>query len=197
MKYLNRIALAMLFVMGSVVAHAQVETSVPFMKKNKGPETAPGITMDCDIAPEKLQAALDEHFKDESKIKGRKVSKDLYEYEGAHLTAVSTQSIDYYFRLQDEGKKKDPQTRFSMVMSYGNDNFLSSTNDNDREIESAKTFMEDIYERAQQMDWDDQLEEMEKRKEDLAKQKKDLDEQIQQNEEQMKLLDGKRKGIKN
>lgn len=114
--------------------------------------TAPGVAIEVKGEPETILARIDETFRDQ-KPKVRKLAKGMVKYEAVALSEVSSRTLDYYFK--SEVPKNGPK-RIVMVMSLGNDNFISPMNNGntrtaETEVEAAKRFLKRMVGQANQI----------------------------------------------
>lgn len=84
------------------------------------------------------QDALDNKLKAEG-LKSSKNAKGWSLYEGAVLSKISDTKMDYYFKVEQNGKNKEESLVY-IALSKGYGNFVDANSDRDL-IEKAKSFL--------------------------------------------------------
>ncbi|MGQ3015256.1 MAG: hypothetical protein ACT6QS_16205 [Flavobacteriales bacterium] len=98
----------------------------------------PAVQITIKNTPKTTQEALDNKLKAEG-LKGAKSVKGWSLYEGALFSKISDTKMDYYFKVEQNGKiKEESLVYISMSKGYGN--FVDGNADRDL-IEKAKGFL--------------------------------------------------------
>jgi len=98
----------------------------------------PAVQITIRNSPKTTQDALDSKLKSEG-LKSSKNVKGWSLYEGALLSKVSDTKMDYYFKVEQNGKNKEESLVY-LSLSKGYGNFVDSNSDRDL-IEKAKGFL--------------------------------------------------------
>ncbi len=94
-----------------------------------GKEQIKGFTINIyDNSPEIVEGALVDKFETQYKLKGSK-KKGYHVYENQTCDAFGDARYDIYFTTAEVGKKKDKTTQVILVVSTGNLNCITFTND--------------------------------------------------------------------
>ena len=116
--------LALVFVLGSLSAQKVNETVTMF-----GKDQLTGFTTNITQAtPEIVGQALANKFEKEFSLKGSK-KKGYYVYLNQPCSAFGEARYDLYFTTAEVGKKKNKSTQVTLVVSTGNQNCVSFSND--------------------------------------------------------------------
>lgn len=123
MKKIVLTAFAMLFAFSVLNAQQVQEQQVPYEKG-----TASGYAITTNYSAEIMNGAIQQKW---VKDAGMKVAKyDGYQYFAAQqFPEISTQNLDVYVKAEESGKKKNKVTTVTMLVSTGNNNFISSGTD--------------------------------------------------------------------
>lgn len=186
MKNINILIVAILLSISPLAAQQAVEGSYPFMRKMA--ENANGIRISLKGTEESVTQAIQEKFAAYTKVKAKKVKKDLYVFESAIIPDISEKEVNYYYRVIPDGKRATVE----LFLSPGNNNFWDSDKFYD-EMRAARQMLEGMDEGVEiaqlQMDIESKKEEVEdviKRQEQLVKEEEKMMKQIQKLEEQLK-----------
>jgi len=98
----------------------------------------PAVQITIKNSPKTTQEALDNKLKAEG-LKSSKNVKGWSLYEGALLSRISDTKMDYYFKVEQNGKNKEESLVY-VSMSKGYGNFVDANSDRDL-IEKAKAFL--------------------------------------------------------
>ena len=128
---------ATLFAM-AFLANAQVPTeqTITFEKK-----AVQGVTVVVDgYTVDVVAEALKNRFEKTSSLKGKKGKSGYYNYLNQTFLDFSPKNLDIYTLVEVDGKRKSGQVAVSILVSTGNQNFISSTNDAET-FEKVKRFL--------------------------------------------------------
>ena len=128
---------ATLFVI-AFLAKAQVPTeqTITFEKK-----AVQGVTVVVDgYSVDVVKEALRNRFEKTSTLKGKQGKGGYYNYLNQTFYDFSSKNLDIYTLVDVDGKKKSGQIAISLLVSTGNQNFISSTNDAEV-FEKVKLFL--------------------------------------------------------
>ena len=118
------VLLTLVFVLGSLSAQKVNETVTMF-----GKDQLTGFTTNISQAtPEIVEQALANKFEKEFLLKGSK-KKGYYVYQNQACPAFGEARYDLYFNTAEVGKKKNKSTQVTLVVSTGNQNCVSFSND--------------------------------------------------------------------
>jgi len=120
------------------LANAQVPTeqTVTFEKK-----TVQGVSVVVDgYSVDVVKEALRNRFEKTSTLKGKQGKGSYYNYLNQTFLDFSPKNLDIYTLVEVDGKKKSGQIAVSILVSTGNQNFISSTNDAEV-FEKVKLFL--------------------------------------------------------
>ena len=118
----------------ALVFLASVFCSLSAQKVNEtvvlyGKEQIKGFTINIyDNSPEIVEGALVDKFETQYKLKGSK-KKGYHVYENQSCDAFGDARYDIYFTTAEVGKKKDKTTQVILVVSTGNLNCVTFSND--------------------------------------------------------------------
>ncbi len=186
MKYFFTLVISF-FITTVLQAQAKV-SSVKFSKDG----AKPSVTNDYIYSEKTVTKAIDDKF-EKMGYKG-KDNKGFTVYRGVNLPALSGGPYDLYFKVDRNGKRSDENATVYMLMSKGNEQFISETDDN-RLVNEAKTYLDSLtndivaYDLEQQISKEeDELKKAEKKYENLMnnadnlqKQKKKVENDIEDN----------------
>ena len=128
---------ATLFAM-AFLANAQVPTeqTITFEKK-----AVQGVTVVVDgYNIDVVKEALKNRFEKTASLKGKQGKGGYYNYMSQAFYDFSPKNLDIYTLVEVDGKKKSGQIAISLLVSTGNQNFISSTNDAEV-FEKVKLFL--------------------------------------------------------
>jgi len=196
------IALLGVFAMGQYVYSQANEGSVEFDKADR-PAVIGEFAYTTDVVEETVIADLKEKG-----IKKYSSKKGFMIFEEALFTQISANKINFYVKVEEKKKEKE-KTVLTFMVSYGLDNFISSSMDATI-INNTKTYMNGLAPKfaatklgkdidAQQKVYDKAVKEYENLVSDgesLAKKKADIEQEISKNktdQEAQKALMAKEK----
>ena len=108
-----------------------------------GKEQIKGFTINIyDNSPDIVAGALADKFETQYKLKGSK-KKGYYVYENQACSAFGDARYDIYFTTAEVGKKKDKTTQVILVVSTGNLNCVTFSND-PRTSRNIVAFLENL-----------------------------------------------------
>lgn len=108
-----------------------------------GKEQISGFTINInDATPDIVAGALADKFENQYALKGSK-KKGFHVYENQPCVAFGEARYDIYFTTAEVGKKKDKTTQVTLVVSTGNLNCITFTND-PRTSRNIVTFLEKL-----------------------------------------------------
>ena len=132
----------------ALVFLASVFCSLSAQKVNEtvvlyGKEQIKGFTINIyDNSPEIVEGALVDKFETQYKLKGSK-KKGYHVYENQSCDAFGDARYDIYFTTTEVGKKKDKTTQVVLVVSTGNLNCITFSND-PRSSRNIVAFLENL-----------------------------------------------------
>ena len=132
----------------ALVFLASVFCSLSAQKVNEtvvlyGKEQIKGFTINIyDNSPEIVEGALVDKFETQYKLKGSK-KKGYHVYENQSCDAFGDARYDIYFTTAEVGKKKDKTTQVVLVVSTGNLNCITFSND-PRSSRNIVAFLENL-----------------------------------------------------
>ncbi|MEM6766133.1 MAG: hypothetical protein AAF655_14445 [Bacteroidota bacterium] len=186
MRNINIFLVIILLSISPLAAQQAVEGSYPFMRKMA--ENANGIRVSLKGTPESVGQAIQEEFAIHTKVKAKKVKKDLYVYESAVIAPISDKKVNYYYRIIPDGKR----CTVELFLSPGNNNFWDSDKFYE-EMNAAKAMLEGMDEgvvlaqlQSEIEEKKESLEDVEKRQAELVKNEEKMIKQIQKLEEELK-----------
>ncbi|MEL6132016.1 MAG: hypothetical protein AAFR59_01490, partial [Bacteroidota bacterium] len=105
--------------------HAQKvnEGKQEFMKKTTGN----AFTITIQGQEKNVLAVLDQKFRSGLKVKPKSKSGFHY-YEGVTFSEIANNRWDYYYKAERASRKSSSETRITVFVSAGNNNFLTSSN---------------------------------------------------------------------
>jgi hypothetical protein len=174
-----------------VVTVLQAQARVSSVKFSKDGEK-PSVTNDYIYSEKTVAKAIDDKF-GKMGYKG-KDNKGFTVYRGVNLPALSGGPYDLYFKVDRNGKRSDENATVYMLISKGNEQFISEADDNTL-MNDAKTYLDSLtndiaaYDLEQQISKEeDDLKKAEKKyenlmsnAENLQKQKKKIENDIEDN----------------
>lgn len=209
LKYINmkKIFLcAIALVCFNLVASAQFvkEEVVEFEKVQVSALTVMLPDMNMDI----IANALQEHFEKTAGLKSSK-TKGYTSYLAQAYPPYGTQNFDIFVKLEETGKKSAKTPKITLLVSKGNNNFISSSNDNEtfgnirRDLESFVVYVKEYEVNQRIIVKNNELQKLVKEKEELSKNQtklqksledlekklKENDKQLQENEKQIKKVE--------
>ncbi|MEL6653519.1 MAG: hypothetical protein AAFP02_02130 [Bacteroidota bacterium] len=119
---------------GQEVAEGQRE----FMKKS----TANGLTIVVEGEPKNVSKVMDELINRGTGVKGKN-TKGFRLHPNARFAEISNATMDVYYDVERASKTTPPQTRVTLFLSSGNDNFMESGTHPD-EMSNATEFLENL-----------------------------------------------------
>lgn len=132
----------------ALVVFASAFCSLSAQKVNEtvvlyGKEQIKGFTINIyDNSPEIVEGALVDKFETQYKLKGSK-KKGYHVYENQTCDAFGDARYDIYFTTAEVGKKKDRTTQVILVVSTGNLNCITFSND-PRSSRNIVAFLENL-----------------------------------------------------
>lgn len=87
-------------------------------------DVAPGITITYEGTPDNFKDVLAERLSQSTNDKLDKIKGDLSAHLALVYPAISEQTLDYYFLIQEDNRQGQ-KTKVTMFLSLGNDNFLT------------------------------------------------------------------------
>jgi hypothetical protein len=157
----------------------------------------PGVQTEFAYPEKTVNTAIDDRLK-KMGYKSKDV-KGYAMYQGVTLPEIGTQTYDLYFRVDKKSKKDKDNSVVSMLVSSGNENFITDATDSNT-MSNAKKFLDNLmpsvaaYDLSQQIKaQQDELKKAEKKykslqsdADDLQKRKKKVEQQIVDNEKDQK-----------
>lgn len=173
------------------ITFLQAQARVSSVKFSKDGDK-PAVTNDYIYSEKTVTKAIEDKF-GKMGYKG-KDNKGFTVYRGVSLPALSGGPYDLYFKVDRNGKRSDENATVYMLISKGNEQFISETDDN-RLMNDAKTYLDSLtsdiaaYDLEQQISKEeDELKKAEKKYENLLsnadnlqKQKKKIENDIEDN----------------
>lgn len=123
---------------GQISAQEVTEGQREFMKKS----TANGLTVVVEGEQKNVQHVMDELVNRGTGIRGKN-TKGLKAYSNARFAEISNATMDVFYDVERASKTTPPQTRVTVFLSSGNDNFMDSSTHPD-EIANATSFLENL-----------------------------------------------------
>lgn len=157
----------------------------------------PGVQSDFSYPEKTVNNAIEEKLKSMG-YKSKDV-KGYTMYRGVVLPELGTQTYDLYFKVDRRSKKDKDNSSVSMLVSSGNENFISDSSDS-QTMSRAKTFLDNLmpsiasYDLQQQINaQEDALKKAEKKYkslqndgDELQKRKRKIEDQINENQKDQK-----------
>lgn len=109
-----------------------------FMKKS----TANGLTIVVEGESKNVQHVMDELVNRGTGVRGKN-TKGFRLHSNARFAEISNATMDVYYDVERASKTTPPQTRVTVFLSSGNDNFMDSSTHPD-EIANATSFLENL-----------------------------------------------------
>lgn len=122
----------------SVQAQEVTEGKREFKKK----ATANALTIVVEGQEKNVQEVMDKKFATATGARGKN-SKGLKTFENARMADISSGTMDIFYRVEKTSKAEPPQTRVTLFLSTGNDNFMTSKTHED-EIANAEKLLGDL-----------------------------------------------------
>lgn len=88
----------------------------------------PAFYIELNYPPDVVEDALKKHLKESAGTKGSE-SKDIRAYKGVTLSQISSDKLDIYTSVERKSKKEKDKSIVYMLVSKGNDVFISSATD--------------------------------------------------------------------
>lgn len=118
------------------------EGDFTFIKKLK--PTGNGLVMDIRGDPEAVTDMLTQRLEEATGGKLKSFKKGIMGIEGAVIEAISGNTFDYYFRVDDLKEEGSPRSQVTFFASVGNYNFLDSGK-YPIEMENCKTWLQGLW----------------------------------------------------
>lgn len=134
---MKHLLLSLLLSLCVISLHAQVrEGQAEFIKKEKGN----ALTLTLEGQKKNVETVLNKAIKESTGQKSKSM-KGFTLFEGVRFTEISSSSLDIYYKVAKASKKDQLNSKVTLFLSAGYNNFLDSSESPD-EIASAKRFLE-------------------------------------------------------
>lgn len=140
MKNITLYILSLVLMLNLSFAQKVEEGNFPFVQKIK--PMAYGMRLEVDAPPKTVATVLAQRFEDATKKKCNRLKKEIMEVKAATFPRLSTAILDYYYKVEPQGKTGAVVTLF---LSAGNYNFLDKEH-YVNEIAAAKSWLSELPE---------------------------------------------------
>ncbi len=191
MKKVLLCAIALMFCAFTLSAQTVKEETVTFDKVQ-----APAFTMEIpDMSIDLITGALQKQFETKNNLKASK-TKGYVAYLGQKYLPYGDFNFDIFTKVEEVGKKGAKTPKITILVSRGNNNFISSANDIDiatnvkRDLEAFKVYLKEYEVNQRLIMKNNELQKLQKNKEDLNKELTKLQKQVE--DTQKKIADNEK-----